>query len=112
MIAKLQKLGLVEHERYGEVRLTSNGLNLAEAIKKRHDTVYKFLEIILVPHDIAISDANILEHKLNDQTTTQFAKFVDFMTLKRPGVIGRWREIFKWYCDSNEQGHQKIATIM
>jgi Mn-dependent DtxR family transcriptional regulator len=110
MLAKLQKLNLVIHEKYGEVKLTRAGLSIAQAIKKRHDTFRDFLEILLVLHEIAIRDANILEHKLDRQTMIQFAKFVDFMTLDRPGVIKRWREIFKWYCDSKKQEQPKIVS--
>jgi len=103
MLNKLQKLNLVIHEKYGEVKLTENGLFIAEAIRKRHDTFRKFLEIILVPPEIAIRDANILEHKLDYKTILQFAKFVDFMTLERPGLIRRWIESFKGYCGREDQ---------
>jgi len=99
MLNKLQKLKLVSHEKYGEVKLTKKGLSIAKAITQRHDTFRKFLEIILVPHELAIRDANILEHKLDHKTILQFTKFVDFMTLERPGLIRRWIESFKGYCD-------------
>jgi DtxR family transcriptional regulator, Mn-dependent transcriptional regulator len=99
MLNKLQKLKLVIHEKYGEVKLTKKGLSIAKAITQRHDTFRKFLEIILVPHELAIRDANILEHKLDYKTILQFTKFVDFMTLERPGLIRRWIESFKGYCD-------------
>lgn len=102
MLNKLQKLNLVTHKKYGEVKLTKNGLFVAKAITKRHDTFREFLEIILVPHEIAIRDANILEHKLDNKTILQFTKFVDFMTLERPGLIRRWLESFKGYCDREE----------
>jgi DtxR family Mn-dependent transcriptional regulator len=110
MLAKLQKLNLVVHERYSEVKLTKTGLGIAQAIKKRHDTFREFLEIILVPHEIAVRDANILEHNLDYQTMIQFAKFVDFMTLERPRVIKRWKKIFKWYCDSKKQEQSNIVS--
>ena len=102
MLNKLQKLNLVIHEKYGEVKLTKKGLSIAEAITKRHDTFRKFLEIILVPHEIAVRDAHILEHKLDYKTILQFAKFVDFMTLERPSLIKRWIESFKCYCDKKD----------
>ena len=102
MLNKLQKLNLVIHEKYGEVKLTKKGLSTARAITKRHDTFRKFLEIILVPHEIAIRDANILEHKLDYKTILQFTKFVDFMTLERPGLIRRWIESFTGYCDRED----------
>jgi len=102
MLNKLQKISLVIHEKYGEVKLTTKGLSIAKAITKRHDTFREFLEIILVPHEIAIRDANILEHKLDRNTILQFTKFVDFMTLERPGLIRRWIESFKGYCDREQ----------
>jgi len=107
MLIKLQKSNLVIHEKYGEVKLTKKGLSIAEVIAKRHDTFLKFLEIILVPHEVAIKDANILEHKLDDKTIVQFAKFVDFMTLEKPGLIRRWIESFEGYCD--REGLPKIS---
>jgi DtxR family Mn-dependent transcriptional regulator len=102
MLNKLQKLNLIIHEKYGEVKLTKKGLSIAEAIKQRHNTFRKFLEIILVPHEVAVRDAHILEHKLDRKTILQFAKFVDFMTLERPGLIKRWKENFKCYCDKED----------
>jgi DtxR family transcriptional regulator, Mn-dependent transcriptional regulator len=102
MLNKLQKLSLILHEKCGEVKLTKKGLSIAKAITKRHDTFREFLEIILVPHEIAIRDANILEHKLDYKTILQFTKFVDFMTLERPGLIRRWIESFKGYCDREQ----------
>jgi DtxR family Mn-dependent transcriptional regulator len=106
MLSRLQKQGLIVHEKYGSVTLTKKGQNIANVINKRHETFLKFLEIILVPHDIAIKDANILEHKLDYKTIVQFSKFVDFMTLERPGVIKKWREFFKYYSDGIEQDRQ------
>jgi len=109
MLNKLQKINLVIHEKYGEVKLTKNGLSIAKAITKKHDTFRKFLEIILVPHEIAIRDANILEHKLDHKTILQFTKFVDFMTLEKPGLIRRWIESFKDYC--GKEGSLKGAKV-
>jgi DtxR family Mn-dependent transcriptional regulator len=83
MLNKLQSLNLVIHEKYRGVRLIEKGLSIAEAIGKRHGTFRKFLEIILVPHEAAIRDAHILEHKLDYKTILQVAKSVDFMTLDR-----------------------------
>jgi DtxR family Mn-dependent transcriptional regulator len=102
MLSKLEKLNLVIHEKYGEVILTKKGWSIAKAIAKRHDTFRQFLEIILVPHEVAVRDAHVLEHNLDYKTILQFAKFVDFMTLERPGLIKRWMESFKCYCDKEE----------
>jgi DtxR family Mn-dependent transcriptional regulator len=109
MLNKLQNLDLVIHQKYGKITLTKDGQHIAEVISKRHDTFRKFLEIIFVPQKVAIKDAHILEHKLDHKTIAQFTKFVDFMTLEKPGVIKRWRESFKCYCDKEERDQRKIA---
>ncbi len=72
MLSKLQKQGLIVHKKYGEVKLTGKGQSMADAINKRQGTFLKFPDIILVPHDVAIRDANILEHKLDYTTIIQF----------------------------------------
>lgn len=112
MLGKLQKLGFVVHERYGEIELTKDGTYAAKAVSKRHDTFRKFLEIIFVPKEIAAKDASILEHRLDYRTTLQFTKFVDFMNLERPGVIKRWREIFKYYCDKEQDKQENVLNAV
>lgn len=109
MLSKLQRSGLIVHQRYGEVALTKHGRCIADIIKKRHDTFRKFLELILVPQEVAVKDANILEHNLDNKTIAQITKFVDFMILDRPAVIAKWRENFKWYCDREEQNQEKMV---
>jgi Mn-dependent DtxR family transcriptional regulator len=79
--------------------LTNEGLQVAESISKNYDIFQKFLEIILVPDETAIKDANILQHKLDEKTIIQFGKFVKFMTLEQMGVTKKWRKIFKYYSD-------------
>jgi len=103
MLDKLNELDLVIHEKYGEIKLTKDGLFIAEVISKRHDTFRNFLEIIFVPQEVAVKDAHILEHKLDYKTILQFTKFVDFMTLEKPGVIKRWRKSFKFYCEKESK---------
>jgi DtxR family Mn-dependent transcriptional regulator len=108
MMRKLHGNGLVVYERYGGITLTPQGREIAEAVKKRHDTFKKFLEIILVPEDIAAKDAHILEHQLDPKTIRQFTRFVEFITqataTKHPKFIGRWIEQFRKYCEKKETG--------
>jgi DtxR family Mn-dependent transcriptional regulator len=103
MMKKLHEMELVVYEKYGGVILTPHGREIAEAVKNRHDTFRKFLEIILVPKDIALKDAHILEHQLDPKTILQFTKFVEFVTSasasNHPKFVERWLEQFKRYCD-------------
>jgi DtxR family Mn-dependent transcriptional regulator len=106
MMRKLRSRGFVVYERYGGITLTSQGRDVAEAVKTRHSTFKKFLEIILVPEDIAAKDAHVLEHQLDTKTILQFTRFVEFITrataTDHPKFIRRWMEHFRKYCAEKE----------
>ncbi len=106
MMRKLHDRGFVIYEKYGSITLTPRGREVAEAVKTRHDTFKKFLEIILVPENVAAKDAHVLEHQLDSKTILQFTRFVEFITrataADHPKFIGRWMEQFKRYCERKE----------
>lgn len=104
MMKKLDRSGLVVYEKYGGVTLTSRGEEVAKAINKRHETFRRLLEIILIPKDIALKDAHVLEHQLNPKTILQFTRFVNFISQapERPSFIGRWLDLFKSYCERED----------
>lgn len=108
MMRKLDRKGYVKYERYGGITLTPLGKEIAEAVKRRHETFKKFLEIILVPEEIALKDAHVLEHRLDPKTILQFTRFVDFITsstiTKHPQFVQRWIEQFKRYCEEKTAG--------
>ena len=101
MLKRLHNMNLVMYERYGGVRLTSKGREIAEAVEKRYDYVRKFLEIILVPENIALRDAHILEHRLHPKTVLQIIRFVEFVLTHsdRPRSIMYWFKKFRKYCE-------------
>ena len=102
MMRKLTQCGFITYEKYGEIRLTQSGKAVTVELKKRRDTFEKFLEIILVPNEIAAKDAHILEHELDPQTIQQFTRFVDFITQKNSNEqlesIETLMKEFKKYC--------------
>ena len=102
MVRKLDRLQLVRYEKYGGVLLTTKGKEMAEVIEKRHETFKKFLEIILVPENVALKDAHVLEHRLQPKTILQFSKFVDFIenAQENPKFFKKWRIAFKKYCEN------------
>lgn len=113
MMKKLDQMGLVKYEKYGAVTLTSQGEETARAISERHETFKKFLEIILVPEEIALKDAHMLEHQLDPKTVVQFTRFVEFVTSapKHPRFLKRWLEQFKRYCEKeNPKKHVRTQT--
>jgi DtxR family Mn-dependent transcriptional regulator len=105
MMKKLDAKGLVKYEKYGGITLTYKGEEIASAIKRRHDTFKEFLEIILVPEDIALKDAHALEHQLDPKTILQFTRFVEFITRapEHPKFVSRWVEQFRKYCENENE---------
>jgi DtxR family Mn-dependent transcriptional regulator len=114
MMKKLNKNGFVKYEKYGGITLTDYGHEIALTVEKRHETFRKLLEILLVPNDLALKDAHILEHQLNSKTILQFSRFLDFMTMypEQPVFIQRWMDEFKKYCEHPRAGKQEIASNM
>lgn len=111
MMRKLHDRGFVIYEKYGSITLTPQGRNVAEAVKMRHNTFKKFLEIILVPEDVAAKDAHVLEHRLDPKTILQFTSFVEFITrttsADHPKFMGRWVEQFRKYCEEKTNNRIK-----
>ena len=106
MMRKLRRCGFIIYEKYGEIRLTPRGKDVTIELKKRRDTFEKFLEIILVPKEIAVKDAHILEHQLEQQTIQQFNRFVEFITQitseKHLKSIDTLMREFRKYCGKAE----------
>lgn len=105
MMKKLDQMGLVAYEKYGSITLTPQGKEIAKAVRERHETFKNFLEIILVPKDVALKDAHVLEHRLDPKTILQFARFVEFITSapKHPKFVGKWMEQFRRYCEKENR---------
>jgi len=105
MMKKLDQMGLVTYEKYGSITLTPQGKEIARAVRERHETFKDFLEIILVPKDVALKDAHVLEHRLDPKTILQFARFVGFITSapKHPKFVGKWMEQLRRYCEKENR---------
>jgi DtxR family Mn-dependent transcriptional regulator len=97
MVSKLAKKKLVLYEKYGAVRLTEKGRDIARRVKQRHETFNKFLKIILVPTDIAEKDACILEHHLNTITIKQFSQFLEF--IETEPSYSHFMDQFEKFCE-------------
>lgn len=77
MMRKLGKLGYVEYERYGEIKLTAKGKTRAREVCKKHRLIAEFFRYIGVPSKIADEDACRIEHDLHPKTMKQLVKFIE-----------------------------------
>ncbi|GAB3209205.1 iron (metal) dependent repressor, DtxR family [Marinactinospora thermotolerans DSM 45154] len=74
MLRKLGDLGLVDHQRYGDVRLTPTGDKLALAVLRRHRLIELYLvEALGYSWDEVHDEAEILEHVVSDQFVDRVA---------------------------------------
>jgi len=81
---------LVEHERYGRVRLTSRGLAAARQVDRRHRALVEFLTAILkVPPQRAEEEACRLEHAISSETLRRLSCLVNFLR-DCPRTGGDW----------------------
>src|SRR5271154_804560 len=68
MFRKLADVGLVEHERYRGVRLTSQGRRVALEVLRHHRLIELFLaEELGMPWDRVHAEAEVLEHVLSEE---------------------------------------------
>jgi len=100
MLGKLRDKGLVNYEEYSGITLTKKGERIGKAIKTRHNTIKKFLQIILIPEEIAEKNACDMEHHLDPRTIEQLTKFVQFVERAPPNP--KWLEHFGIYCKKGE----------
>jgi len=76
----LVEKGLVNHEKYGYIELTREGVRVAEQVYARHKTLYKFLHDFLgLSEPVAWRDACQMEHILDAKTMKRLLKFLEFI---------------------------------
>ncbi len=64
-VQKLTKLGLLNYEQYGLIRLTEKGKRIGSFLLKRHILIEKFLKLIGVREPYLLRDTEMIEHHLS-----------------------------------------------
>ena len=76
-IKKLSDLDLVVYKKYGLIKLTKKGENLAKDVYKKHDALFVFLTRFLgVTKEVALEEACAIEHNISDSTLKKLKKFI------------------------------------
>jgi Mn-dependent DtxR family transcriptional regulator len=83
IIKKLHKQGYLIHTPYRGIALTDAGRNLARTMKDRHEILGRLLMLINVPKDVAIKDAEKIEHGLHAETVRKLRKLVVYLEEKK-----------------------------
>ncbi len=94
MLDRIKSLGLIEHNKYGRIKLTEKGLHIAKNVEERRKVFINFLNLLQVPSKIAENDAHVLEHSLNEITVRNLIKFLNFLKdrMEDSGLIEEWFE--------------------
>lgn len=77
-INTLKEQGLVEHEHYGDLKLTEAGRKIAQSVANRHYALKEFLINILgVNEETAEREACLMEHNLSNETIDKLKDFME-----------------------------------
>jgi DtxR family transcriptional regulator, Mn-dependent transcriptional regulator len=96
-VKNLAQKKIVEHERYGYIKLTERGIEIAKKIQQRHKLLSKFFnEIIGLDLKTAANDACGIEHYLSDKTIDRLIKFIEFIE-NCPEGEPLWLSSFHYY---------------
>jgi DtxR family Mn-dependent transcriptional regulator len=79
-LKRLSKEELVEHERYGSIKLTPEGDAVAREVIYRHEALTRFFAKALdINRETAEEDACKIEHVISPFSMERLAKFVEFI---------------------------------
>ncbi len=79
-LKRLSQQELVEHERYGHIKLTSEGDKVAGEVIRRHKALTCFFAQALgIDQETAEEDACKIEHVISPLGMERLAKFVEFV---------------------------------
>jgi DtxR family Mn-dependent transcriptional regulator len=79
-LKKLSEQRLVEHERYGHIKLTPEGDKVARDVIRRHEALTRFfVQALSIDRQTAEEDACKIEHVISPLSMERLAKFVEFI---------------------------------
>ncbi len=85
VLKKLDRLDLIEHERYGAVALTEAGEQVAQCVVRRFETLRDVLvEIFGLDPETAATDACMMEHAVSPTTVNRMRRLLE---LRRLGIF-------------------------
>src|SRR4030042_3242548 len=101
-LRRVAEEGLVDHERYGRVKLTPTGDRTARNVFHRHEVLRRFLADVLdIDPTTAREDACRREHSVSPATLERFSKFLSFVEAC-PEDTPPWLGNYQHYVQSGE----------
>ena len=76
-VSQLSNMGLVEHIKYGPVQLSAQGVETAQSLVAKHETIKLFLmNVLSIGESLACSEACAIEHTIRDVTLKKMAALI------------------------------------
>lgn len=95
--------GLIEHQRYGYVRLTPRGRKAAQMVSRRHVLLRGFLRDVLgMRAELAAEDACRIEHHISGDAMERLTRFVRFVGAC-PRCGSSWLKHLVSYCGGSRR---------
>jgi Mn-dependent DtxR family transcriptional regulator len=88
MTQRLDETGYLKYEKYRGIRLTDEGVRIAQNIGNRHGLLAEFFKIIGVDEESANNDAEGIEHHLHPETIKRLEGFINILK-KNPSLLKR-----------------------
>ncbi len=80
MMNTLAQRGLINHEKYEYVELTTKGKRIAKEVYRKHVILRDFLtDVLNIDRETAEEDACKMEHAVSPVTLESFVKFMEFV---------------------------------
>ena len=76
MLPRLDESKYLKYEKYRGIKLTEEGIVVAQNIHEKHGLLSEFFKMIGVNEDIANIDAEGIEHHLHPQTLKKLRVFI------------------------------------
>jgi DtxR family Mn-dependent transcriptional regulator len=106
-LKNLKRRKLVWQERYGYIRLTEEGKEIAGAITNRHEVLSIFFEKFLgLDPETASGEACRIEHAVGAETVQRLRSVAEFVE-SEPKVNKEWLEKFTRFYSKTEGRHSK-----
>ncbi|WP_346889011.1 iron dependent repressor, metal binding and dimerization domain protein [Clostridium sp. UBA1056] len=95
MMQKLGKLGLVDYEKYGIIKLTDLGTKVGRYLLSRHNTIEKFLRFLSADSDILV-ETELIEHVVSS-TTVENLNILNNFIESNENILAEYRAFREEY---------------
>jgi len=93
-MSKLSEKNLINHEKYGYLNLSEEGLRIAKNIYKKHRQIYRFLkEVLGMDAETSENDACGLEHHMSKNSMDKMVKLMEYLD-SNPENYSKWLKNF------------------